>query len=226
MLPVARIENKLSELCVGLAAACDPPKAEKKVAALMRKKFAGADSLPYVAWVTHDMKWVHGFWGARTADEFYADLLRVEKSPVPNASPADQKKLAAIATKAGESAEKGDWKSAFAGLVAAGRISGRSPSRETLSELRERADAWAAAELDACARELVGSGDRTQARKALRSLGKVVTGTDHAAEVARGLDAVKRHNKVGTAPPERAEKLRAQAQAEFAGTRWEALFTE
>lgn len=70
VLPDPKIKQRLADLAVGLASNCDAP--EQSVEQLMRANLPNARTLPFVAFVSHDGKWVRGFSGFRDAAKFAA----------------------------------------------------------------------------------------------------------------------------------------------------------
>ena len=67
VLPSREIKGTMAELAVGLAADCDNP--EAAVGQIFRERLPGATGLPFVAFMTHDAKWVEGYSGFKNTGD-------------------------------------------------------------------------------------------------------------------------------------------------------------
>jgi hypothetical protein len=63
LLPQPQVATRFASTCVGLAAECDPPKADPRVEALFARHLPNANMLPFVALVTPDLGWITGWAG-------------------------------------------------------------------------------------------------------------------------------------------------------------------
>ena len=90
-LPQKDVKSKLQTLAIGLAADCDA--AEPAVEELMTANLSGASSLPFVALLTPDGRWIDGHAGSLDAPELLQMLAKAEKSPLLDAAPAVRKQL-------------------------------------------------------------------------------------------------------------------------------------
>lgn len=215
------MKERLSDLAVGLASDCDAP--ESDVEALMRENLKGASTLPFVAFVTHDGKWVGGFSGFKDAAAFVGVLESAEESPLLQATKAVQAKLATLATKATKASEAGDWKTVVASCREAAKTTGRCPERKTLAGLRKSAGAWAAGRFDeavAAAR----AGDAAKAQAAIADVRKHFAGEPEADDADTGTKALRRLSLIPAG--DAGAPNRAKAAKEYEGTRWAAIFSE
>lgn len=218
--------SRISALAVGLAADCDHPESDVQV--IMQENLKGAGTLPFVGFLTPDLKWVAGFSGYKDQAAFIAVLDAVDKSPLLDASPAVKKTLLALADKATKAAEKSDWKA----VITAGRegaaTTGRSPDRVRLEDLVKKAHGWADGELTRIVDEVRKGGELPAARKAVDLVKKQMAGEPEAAEVDVGLKAF---TKLATIRSVEAEPkgvdpaaMREKAAKEFDSSRWKAIF--
>ncbi len=211
---------------MGLAADCDKP--ESDVQKIMQENLKGAGVLPFVGFLTPDLKWVGGFSGGKNVDGFLAVLDAVEKSPLLDATEPVKKKLLALADKAAKAAEKSDWKAVLAAGHEGAATTGRSPDRERLDGLVKKAHEWAEGELNRIVDEVRKGGELPVARKALGDVKKQMAGEPEAADVDLGLKALA---KLGTirsveADPKGVDPaaMRAKEAKAFADSRWKAVF--
>lgn len=219
VLPDPEVKERIADLAVGLASNCDAP--EGDVEKLMREHLKGASTLPFVAFVTHDGRWVGGFSGYRDVAAFRKALDDAEGSPLIQASEAVRKKLAGLGQKAAKAAEAGDWKGVVAAAREAGKTTGRCSERKALAALRAKAKAWASARLDEAAKAARG-GDSAAAQAAIAEVRLQYAGEPEAAEADAGAKAVR---KLSLLPAgEAGARAREKAAEEFRGTRWEAIF--
>ncbi len=209
-------------MCVGLAADCDKP--ENDVDKLINAHMAGAGTLPFVGFVTRDLKWVAGFSGYKNADEFAAVLDEVENSPVLAASPADAKKLEAIATQAEQAVQKGQWSAVMAAMKASGAVSGRSPLRAKIAAAVAKAREWADSEMTKQVDAVKTGGDRAAVRAALTKVASAFAGEPEAKDADNGAKAVAKLAVIEGLPPEQQDAAREKATKDFAASRWVAMF--
>ena len=117
----------MGTLAIGLASDCDSP--ESDVQQIMRANLPNATGLPFVAFITHDGKWVEGYSGFKSAGDFSKIMQKADKTPYLQASKATRKKIANIVKRADTAAARGDWKSVVKGSKAAAKMAGRCPER-------------------------------------------------------------------------------------------------
>ncbi len=215
------MKARLAALAVGLAADCDKP--ESAVQEIMRKNLPDARTLPFVAFLTHDLKWAGGYSGGKDEAGFAAVLAEVEKSPLLAATEAVRKKLEPLAAKAAKAAGEEDYKTVVKCLQDAADLLGRCPERDALTEAETQAQAWAEAQIaEAVTLATGGTDDFAGARARLSAVKKHFGGEPEAADAEQGLKAVtilERWSRLAAVPPVTREK----SAAEFAGTRWEAV---
>jgi hypothetical protein len=229
VLPNAKVKKRMQKLCVGLGAPCDPPGVEQELLVYFSEKFEdpSGKSLPYIAWLTHDMKWVHGFWGGRTLPQFLEDLDKVEKSPLVPASEAVEKQLRALLAKAQKAATAEDRAGVLAVSAAAGKLHGRLDEvRDELEGLDLDVRDWIAARFDWVEDALRTKRDMEPAKKALAGIAKTFKGQPEADVAARGLKAAEAFRKLRGLSGAAKDKARAQGAKTFDGTRWSSLFDE
>jgi hypothetical protein len=218
------VRARLDRIAVGLAAHCDPPKVEQKLLHYFTEKFAGAPSLPFVAFVTDDFRYVHGFHGGRSLKQFLEDLDRVEKSPLLPASKEVEEKLAGLASKAAKAVEGGKW----AQVLAAGRkgaaLKGRCAPRDDLEAAVEQARDWAASRFDWVEDEAATAADTKPLRAALKDVARRFKGEAEEAQAKAGLKALDHLAKIAKLDGDKAAAARAKAATELTGTRWASLF--
>jgi hypothetical protein len=221
-----RIQPKMRTLAVGLAADCDAP--EPLVADLMNTNLAGATSLPLVAFLTPDGRFIEGYSGWMDEPEFVQLLARVEKSPLLDAAPAVRKVLAKHAAAVGPAVEKGDWQVVLVAAREAKKSIGRCPERAAIQAAAKQARAWAAAELARVVEEAPTATDLAGLRKVLAGVRQKFAGEPEAADADNGGKALQqlaqvRQAEAGGNP---ARGLRERQAAPFQGTRWTAVFAK
>ncbi len=220
------VRDRAAELFVGLKSECDAPNQEAEVAKLLREKLPGAGTLPFIGVLTADGKWVHGFSGHRSPDQFLADLDKIDASPLLDASPATVKKLEKIAAAAEKALAKQQWSKVFKAESAAAKLIGRHASRNTVSAAAAKARGVAESGLSKAYDALAGGETRDEARKTLYQLSKAFRGQPEGDEAAAGIKASDRLGRLAEIAEEHRAAARAKAATEFAGTRWAKLFTE
>jgi hypothetical protein len=224
-ITVPTVKAKLADLVVGLAADCDNP--ESSVEQIMRAKLPGATGLPFVAFITHDNKWVDGYSGGKTTSAFIDILDGAEKSPYLQASKAVRKKLAGMVPRAEKAAKKGNWKTVVKAGQEAAKTSGRCPERTQIKALVKQARTWAAKQFATAIKLARTKGDTSSGYKLLNDVKKHFTGEPEAKDAATGLKALKKLAQIqkieakGTAP----EGLRERSAKPYKDTRWAKVFT-
>jgi hypothetical protein len=78
VLPHPDVRARLSSVAVGLACDCDEP--EPAVDQLLRRNLPRANALPFVGFLRSDGRWITGFAGCRTVEQFCADLCAAERA--------------------------------------------------------------------------------------------------------------------------------------------------
>ena len=214
----------MSELCVGLAAPCDPPGVETKLLHYFTEKFGDATSLPFAAFMTHDFQFIHGWSDLRTPAQFDKDLEKVLKSPLVPATEKVAKKLAGLAKEASAAAEKQDWAKVAQTHRKAAGLNGRCEGRDQLELAHQDARDWAQAQFDWVDSSLESVRDVKRAKDVLNAVAKAFDGEPEAGVAKTGLKAVARFASIARMDGERAAKARAKAITEFADTRWSDLF--
>ena len=226
MLPAAKVKARISAMAVGLAADCDRP--ESDVQKIMQENLKGAGTLPFVALLTPDLKWVGGFSGYKDEAAFIAVLDAADKSPLLDASDAVKKKLLGLADKAAKAAEKADWKAVLSAGHEAAATTGRSPDRVRLEDLVKKAHEWADGELNRIVEDVRKGGDLPAARKALGDVKKQMAGETEAADVETGLKALTKLSTIRSveAEPKGVDPaaMREKVAKEFESSRWKAVF--
>ena len=224
VLPHEDVKAKIADLAIGLAANCDSP--ESAVAQIMRANLPGASTLPFVAFITHDGKWIDGFSGHKTAGAFAVVLDKVEKSPLLQASEATRKKLAALVARARKAAAKGSWKSVVKAGQAAAKLKGRCPERKQMAKLMRSASRWARGQLYEAAKLAQAADNLGVPRKTLMDVKKKFAGQPEADDAANGLKALRAMAKIVKAESggKDAAASREKAADTFKGTRWVAIF--
>jgi hypothetical protein len=220
------VNGVIAKLAVGLAADCDKP--EDGIDAIMRERLKGASTLPFVGFLTHDGEWIDGFSGYKDAAAFAKVLEAVDKSPLLQATPAVQKKLAALATTAGKAAEREDWKGVMKVVRDAGKLSGRCAERDAIGALEKKARDWAVAQFDAAIKIAQTGGELDEAKKALASVRKHFTGEPEAEDAGDGLKALGKLKTVLSveARGSGADGVRERAAEPFKDTRWARMFEQ
>jgi hypothetical protein len=226
VLPAEKVKSRISALAVGLAADGDKP--ENDVQKILSDNLKEQGMLPFVGFLTPDLKWIAGFKGGKSEAAFLEILDTVEKSPLLDASDVVKKKLLALADKAAKAAEKADWKAVLAAGHEGAATTGRSPDRVRLEDLVKKAHEWADGELGRIVADVQKGGDLPAARKALDLVKKQMAGEPEAAEVDLGLKAL---SKLATIRSVEAEPkgvdpaaMREKAAREFESSRWKAVF--
>lgn len=225
VLPDPAVKERMKELAVGLAADCDAP--EGDVEKIMRENLRGASTLPFVAFVTHDGKWVGGFSGYHDAGEFVRVLATAEETPYLQATKAVRAKLATLVEKTTKAAEQSDWKTVVAVAKEAAKTTGRCPERSAILETMKKAQAWAAGRIDEAVKA-AQAGSVAPANEALAEVRKCFPGEPEGEDAETGIKAVRRLSTIleaeakGTASPSSRDK----ARKEFKETRWMAIFEQ
>jgi len=226
VLPAKRVKDRIAALAVGLATDCDRP--EQEVASLLVANLPGAGTLPFVAFVTPELKWIEGFSGYRDEGAFLKVLDTAEKSPLLNASEEGRKKLAGLVEKAGKAAEKGEWKGVLAACREGADVTGRCPERVQIDALEKKARAWVGDKFAAAVRTAQEGGDLAEARKALHEVKKQFAGEPESADADTGLKALQRLSNIRDAESGKASinpaGLREKATRDSKGSRWAAAF--
>jgi hypothetical protein len=226
VLPAEKVKSRIAALAVGLAADCDRP--ESDVQKIMSENLKGAGTLPFVGFLTPDLKWVGGYSGGKNEAGFIALLDEVEKSPLLDATDAVKKKLLALADKAAKAVEKSDWKAVITAGHEAAATTGRSPDRVRLDDLVKKAHDWAGAELDRIVDEVRRGGDLPAARKSLGDVKRQMAGEPEAADVETGLKALSKLATIRSveADPKGVDPaaMREKGAKEFESSRWKAVF--
>jgi hypothetical protein len=226
VLPAADVKARLAALAVGLAADCDAP--ENAVEQLMRANLSGASALPFVAFVTHDGRWVTGYAGYKDTAGFLKVLDTTERSPVLQATPAVQKKFAALAAVAAKAAEKADWRTVLKAGKDGAKLMGRCPERDALAGHVKAARDWAAARFDAAIRAAQLGGDLAEPKAILAEVKKHFAGEPEAAEADSGARALQKLDmlRAAEAAGTPTDALRDKAVREHRDSRWKAIFEE
>lgn len=223
VLPHPDIKARLADLAVGLAADCDNP--EAPIRKLIDENLKNARRLPFVAFITHDGKWVAGYGGSTDRNSLLEALQKAEKEPSLQASPAVRKKLAGLAMRAEKAAGREDWKTVVKAGQDARKLRGRCAERAALAQSVGKAREWARAEFTVAVRLAAKGSDVDGAEKKLKEIQGKFRGDPEADAAATGLKAIKRLRKILAAEKEgRNEELREKAAAEFDDPRWKAIF--
>ncbi len=209
---------------MGLAADCDRP--ERDVEQMMRANLAGASTLPFVGFVTHDGKWVGGFSGHKSITGFLDALEKAEKTPYLQASKATRKKLAKLLAAAEKAAKRKVWKAVLRATNAAQKTTGRCPERKALAGLLAKARSSAARRFDTAISLARSGGDLKQARTLLSTVKKQFGGEPEAKQASTGIKALAKLARIveaeaGESPPAGARK---KAAGKYKGTRWATIF--
>ncbi len=216
----------MAELAIGLAADCDNP--EPAVAKIFRAKLPGATGLPFVAFITHDTKWVDGYSGFKNTGDFQKVMEKADKSPYLQASKATRKKLAGIVARAEKAAGRGDWKSVMKAAKDTAKTSGRCPERKQMRALVAKAHGWAEAEIKRALKLARSADDLAQARKVLMDVRKRMARLPEADDAAEGLKALRQLTRIHKieAAGKGKDGLREKAAAKFKESRWAAIFSK
>lgn len=218
------VRDRVRNVAVGLAAPCDPPEAEPELSRFFTERFPAAPSLPFVAFVTHDFQFVHGFTDARSAKEFLADLDIAQKSPLFPATEQDEESMRKLAATAAAAADSEDWAAVLQAGRAAAKIPGRCDSRPEVEDAVQEARDWARNRLDEAVDALLSTDGAGDPKANLDAVRKVFKGEPEADEAAQGLDAMAEVARIRKAGPSKADAARGKARERFRGTRWERLF--
>ncbi len=231
VLPTKPVRARISKIAVGLAAAADPPDVERKLLLYFSEKFKGLGSLPYIAFMTHDFQFVHGYTGSRTIAEFEKDLDLVENHPLFPATAQDAAKLVVLGEKAVAAAEDGDLPKVLAFGRQGAAIRGRCDERAQVDEAMQFARDYADSEFVRIEQALVERpADKKAAatwKKDLKRLAKLFKGEPEAATAEHGVAAITAYVQIDAIRPEKTDQLdRAKAKAleSLGGTRWAPLF--
>ncbi len=216
----------MAELAIGLAADCDNP--EAAVDKIFRAKLPGATGLPFVAFITHDSKWVDGYSGFKNARDFQKVMEKADKSPYLQASKATRKKLAGVVARAEKAAGRGDWKSVMKAAKDTAKTRGRCPERKQMRALVAKVHGWAEAELKRAVKLAQTADDLAQPRKVLSGVKKHMAGLPEADDAAEGLKALRRLAQIHKieAAGKGKDGLREKAAAKFKESRWAAIFSK
>ncbi len=216
----------MAELAIGLAADCDNP--EPAVEKIFRAQLPGATGLPFVAFITHDAKWVDGYSGFKNTGDFQKVMEKADKTPYLQASKATRKMLAGIVARAEKAAGRGDWKSVMKAANDTAKTSGRCPERKQMSALVTKAHGWAEAELKRALKLARSADDLAQPRKVLMGLKRHMAGLPEADDAAEGLKALRRLAQIHKieAAGKGKDGLREKAAAKFKESRWAAIFSK
>jgi len=230
VVPDPRIRPRLSAIAVGLAAECDPPGRDSEVANLLGTYLTNAKTLPFVGIVTADLEWIAGYSGQKSAGLFIEQLAAAESSPLRPANADSRAKLAPLAERARAALAKGDHAGAVTAIHAADAYKGKCDERDALEAARAEAAAWAEERLAGAAATIAAKGDAEEAKRRLSSIAHDFAGEPAGADAKKGLDALARHATYAFArdagDAAKLASVREKALAEFAGTRWKALFEE
>ena len=136
VLPHRRLRARMQRVAVGLAADCDRP--ERAVVQLFRSHLDKARSLPLVAFITPDGRWITGWQGGLSRGQVEAHLVVADRArrPVSTRSEASRVNLAtprpvprrtssrppSVADLAQEAALRLDWEHAWSLFRAAGAV--------------------------------------------------------------------------------------------------------
>jgi hypothetical protein len=183
VLPSEAVKARLAAFAVGLAADADNP--EKEVKDVMRANLPGAGTLPFVGFLTHDLKWIAGFSGHKDEQGFLEVLDAAEKSPLLDAPEATRKKLAPLAERAGKAAGAGDYKTVLKAVADGAGLPGRCPEREKLDAAGKAARAWAEEQLSGAAKLVFDGGDIAQSRSMLAAVKKHFAGEPECADAEK-----------------------------------------
>lgn len=226
MLPHPKVKDRLSKLCVGLAAPCDPPGAEYDLQRFLQTKFPEAPLLPWVGFVTADLEWVGGLAGKMQIDAFEAVLAKAEASPLVPATPEAVKKLEAILAQAAKASERSDWKAVVAASKSANDVKGRTPVRDKLAEIVKKAREFAETELAAAVESARKGSDRAAVRTSLKKLSATFAGEPEQKDADAGLKALDKLGVIESLAAEQQDAAREKAAKDYATSRWVALFEE
>lgn len=224
MLAAEPVKSRVGKLAIGFAVECDAP--VDGIDDLLHENLPDASMLPFVGVLTYEGKWVGGYSGFKQPAEFAAFLDEIEKSPLLDAKPDVRAQLAKHAKAATDAAAKSNWGAVVKAVRAADACFGRCPERDALRAAEQRVRDWLAAQYDAVTKAAVAGDDLAAARRTLSDVKRAFAGQPEADEAQRGLEALSRLNRVRAAEATGNAKqdLRERAAAEFAGTRWTALF--
>jgi len=211
---------------VGLAADCDAP--EREVEKIMSSNLAGATTLPFVAILTHDLKWVGGWSGYKDASFVEKALDDAKASPLLQASEAVRKKMQGLVGAAKKAVEKGDWKSVLKAGKDADALDGRCAERDEIGAAVKAARDWGERTLASVADAVKAGGDRVEAKKTLNEVLKQFGAEPEGEDAKQGLKAIDRlgnivgveEGKGGLNPA----GLREKAAKDYEKGRWKAIF--
>ncbi len=225
-MPNPKVRKRLNKLAVGLAAHCDPPKVEEKLLHDFTKRFHPAPSLPFVAFVTHDYKWVHGFHGGRSVKQFLADLDIVEASALLPADEKIEKQLAALAEKATAAADEEDWAGVVKLSRQAGKTKGNCEGRDAIAELRAQAADSVELTFDEVMGALLESDDSDLAplKATLAGVATTFKGEPEAQHAVIGQKAIERYRALTKLEGAAHDTALARGAKDFADTPWAILF--
>jgi len=163
---------------------------------------------------------------ADASKEFLDVVEAANKSPFLLATPAVQKKLAGLLTKAQKALEKEDWRAIVKAGQQAAKTTGRCTERDQLEAIVGKARAWAATQFDAAIDMGQSGGDLGEARVLIQSVKSRFTKEPEAEEAETGLKALRALDRIRKAEADGkdASAMRADASKEFAGARWAKMF--
>lgn len=194
----------------------------------MRAKLAGASTLPFVGFVTHDGKWVEGFSGRKAGTAFMKILEKAENSPYLQATDAVRKKIAGLLKRAEKAAPKNDWKTVMKSNQNANKLEGRCPERTALNALVDQGRAWAKKQFRAAIKTARDEGDTSAAHKMISKVKSQFRGEPEAEEATEGIAALRKLTQLkkieagGSAP----DDIRERTAKAYEGKRWAGLFGE
>jgi hypothetical protein len=226
VLTVTSLKERIGKLAVGLAADCDA--AEEAVEQMFRTNLPDASTLPFVALLTPDGRWIEGASGAQDSTALSLMLGRAEQSPLLDAAAAVRKQLEKPAAAATAAAAKGDWNPVLAAAREARKSTGRCPERTAIADAEKQARTWAEAQLAAAVASAAAGGDLAPLRKQLAAVKQHFAGEPEAADAENGAKALQRLQTVREveAGGNPARDLRERSAAPWKGTRWEAVFAK
>jgi hypothetical protein len=224
VLPSPELKDRIADLAVGLASNCDF--ADTEVEELIRKHMKHARLLPFVAFVTPEFEWIAGFSGSERPEEILRIIEEVENSPLLQLPENRRKWIATLVERSKRSAEAGNWMRVMRNVRETRGVFGRSPERDALEAIADKARAWANGRFAAAIELAQTGGDLRDARKAIEEARKHFRKEPEYRDAGRGLSAIRRVAEIrkleGDGEPDMA--LRKKAAEEYKGTPWAAAF--